>query len=154
MPFVENFDEFRARQCCEFVPHNSLWVFENGAVSDGQLRHENPPDNKVERLGRQLLFFKTKLQRTEGEFRDLQSYISTQTEFARFRAGPPPDEAAFTDLETLQKRVLSLRAEIQSRVDELKAIRGQSPAERHVIAYEQRQHDAEAARNRLAAIRI
>jgi hypothetical protein len=69
MPIViETFREFVERQGCPYFQTNQGVLFENGAHSDGQQYHRDPPEDERPRLAAKGRFFKAVIEHEEKMF--------------------------------------------------------------------------------------
>lgn len=97
---LELFHEFRERQGCPFIINaNGVRVFVNGATSDGDLRHLDPPSDPKELAAIRLQFFKPKLEAEERAFSNFRQSVVDMAEFKDKYPnsnvpGPPPDADA------------------------------------------------------------
>lgn len=154
MPFIESFEEFRQRQSCEFIVTNSRYLFANGAQSNGQTYHGDPPTDPQALLSLRLEYLTAMLKREEGRFNRTQSYIISQGEIHAANAGPPVDPQAFVELEMFQKNVLGLREQLRANRAELAEQRGPSLHQEHQRRLAEQQRAGREAIARAVSIQI
>jgi hypothetical protein len=88
------------------------WLLANGAQSDGEYTHRQPPVDGPDLLNLLLEFCRHKLKLAEKKFTHTQEYIREAAEFKAKGAGPGPAEAAFTELGMFQEIVVETRKQI------------------------------------------
>jgi len=132
MIIIEEFNEFVMRQGCEYVPQKAQVslrtgeqvykiLFANGAVSDGDRRHRDPPNDPRQLLQRQRDFVATKLQREVDAFEHYRGACMRQAELNKQcpEVCMPAPANAPTILRQSQQRILKLREELAALDDQL-----------------------------------
>lgn len=113
MAWTETFFEFKERQACEYVKTERGFLFRNGATSNGQERHSEPPADIFIRLGLQREFLLTQLKQHETVFRQYKDDVLNQAKLATQYSnlpGPPTDAAEVlgklkTDIEAIRVQI-------------------------------------------------
>ena len=137
MPFIEDFQEFKMRMGCPFLPTRTGYAFENGAFwSDGG-EHNDPPTDEPESLWAKLLYLETSLGFERRKFLQCQSYITLQSEFHRHGAGGFVVPKAFDDLKNLKESVRVIEAKIAAMRSRISELRGETSWDK----YQQRRFD-------------
>ncbi len=127
MPYIESFLEFAQRMGSQPVATRQGHLFENGARSDGAWTHEEPPADEVVRLRRRIEFHNIRIVAMENRFRQIVSYIDTQTKWHEMGAGGPADPKAFTDLETAKRDIALTRERVGQLRERVESLVGPSP---------------------------
>ena len=116
--FVETFQEFKMRMGCECVAVKGRYLFRNGAQSDGELSHRDPPGELFARLKLEREFLQFNLDRKTKEFNTLKAEALEQSSLhRRYSNLPSPSPQAPDALRRIQKVVFELRSEIRA-IDE------------------------------------
>lgn len=119
MPFIESFKEFRDRQGCEYVAWRGVYLFANGARSDGDC-HEDPsrPDSP-ESIAMRLQFVKAKRALKIEEYNRDRKAVADQAHYYELGAGPLPPanweahlRALIEEIEHLKEIALDLEAQL------------------------------------------
>ena len=115
MPFYESFDEFKSRMesDCEFI--RNRYLFRNGAQSNGDFAHIEPPANPSELAKLKKEFLKFRLDLAEAEFNDMKTYVEEQAAMKmRYRNAVPPRSDSVEILKRIQGRIFRLRESLQA----------------------------------------
>lgn len=123
MPYVEDFNEFKARQNCEFIQlDDGSYVFENGAtcmvhIGDGFHRlvgSAEPPTERFALLRARRLFVHARLGMEAKAYESaLSEYKQASANAARFPNVPPVPAAAMQSLRVGWDRVEALRQRLE-----------------------------------------
>lgn len=148
MPYLENLEEFAARQGCPYVtrPGGRL-LFANGAQAFGDALLVDPPPGVFECLRLELEFWSVRLKAEEDAFRQYRNdCLETARLAAKFSNVCPPPTDSVEQLRKGQRAILELRGRVQAIREQLE----QSPeaeAERAALA-----RRAEQAQQRSAVV--
>ena len=129
MPLVlESFNEFAARHGSYVntlsrgmrVDTGSRFVFADGATSDGERRHTEPPEEPVARLRIVRLYWATKLKAETQDFENFRNSVVNQANLARRYANlaMPPEDAA-DQLKRGQVRIAAIKARLSQIENEI-----------------------------------
>ena len=136
MPLViESFNEFAARHGSYVntlsrgmrVDNGDRFIFQDGATSDGERKHTEPPEDEVQRLGLVRRFWKTKLDQEVREFTSFKNTCLQQASAARKYANlPGPPEDAADQLKRGQTRIAAIQTRLKQLDKELDEATGAS----------------------------
>lgn len=153
---IESFLEFERRQGCQWIIAQSTIgirtgstvqriIFENGATSNGDYNHSDPPADSRQRLALQREFVQAALKQTEDEWQRFHRFCLQQAQLhadpltAASCPGPPAD--APERLQAGKSRIEALRQRLAEVDEQLK-----DPA-----AEQRRKHQEQAEATRQAA---
>lgn len=152
---IESFEEFAARQGCEYVTTRTVMsprtvrevyrvLFANGAVSWGG-NHMDPPSDTRARLKLVREYVECVLKREEKAFKEFKAHVLDQTELhKKYPANcPAPSPRALTQLENGKARVEKLREELKALTKQLDREQPDEAARREQAKSEQAAEQAE-----------
>lgn len=141
---IEEFDDFKQRMARTNIDPEHLfrkpmmvqhrWLFWNGARSDGNERHIEPPDEEIELLKLRVEYVEALLDKAVLRYRTLRHNVAEQAEYHKANAGASPDDQYPNwrqELERLGAKVESLSAELRTLAERGRALCGADVAERH-----------------------
>lgn len=120
MPYIESFEEFRMRPTgggnTDWVraPSSGILVFQNGARSNGDLQHKDPPADAAECAKVRKTYLMVKLKSEIEKFRDYRANVSHQLEMARrYHNVPEPGDEVVATLDAGERRIERLREQLR-----------------------------------------
>ena len=153
---IELFDEFCNRMGCDYIKlhrntdgplprevrNGTTYLFENGAVSDGHHKHQEPPTDRWQCLERRRYYWQTKLDDETKAFNQFKNAALDSVTLARNYVNQEANATAAEQLRAGKARIESIRKSLQPILDELE----ESPQA------VQRRRDEEASQKRRSAI--
>lgn len=137
--YVEDFEEFVGRMACNYVKNpnggfrtgenRSLYLFANGARSDGHLNHFDPPINQWELLMARRRFTVLMLDDEETAWKTYKARVSEQVDWKREYPDscPPPSSRAPQLLREGAARIQKLREDLGTIDHELALLADKDP---------------------------
>jgi len=113
----ETFFTFRERQGCDCVEiRNGTFAFANGAWSDGQWTHHEPPSDRWDLLRSRRRYYRTKLGQEETAWDRYKSEVTSQQGMHRMfpQTAAPATRDAPAKLREGAERIAKLRTELEA----------------------------------------
>jgi hypothetical protein len=119
------FQEFSQRQGCPYIETNIGYLFANGARSNGEFYHIDPPTDQDELLELRIAYLKPVLANEERRLRNVENQLATQAQISALGAGPSVAAELKKKFAALQSRVGELTRELKAAESALtpKAVR-------------------------------
>lgn len=124
MPFVEDNQEFHARQGGKSVEIDGMIYYSNGArreVGQFGVRIE-PPTDPLERAQLILTYWEERVKRAEGEFNETRDSLISHTKHSERMSYPPPAPEEVDNLRRMLRAVKKLQARRDAARDEVKRL--------------------------------
>ena len=142
---IVTFDEFARNQDCERIWLHERYLFSNGAESDGNRMHNDPPDDEFDKLYLQQEFVSYKLEKETSAFNEFKNDCLNRASMAqRYANLPGPTDDATEQLLAGRVRIFKLRKELKAIEERLTESPEYKQAEkRRAVATAQRSDQTE-----------